>query len=105
PRPTSGAVTERSHQHFSEPDALLWCQLPDHRGEVLDEGRVALEWRVAGANPGTNGGTVLCKSFRLATYNRVPLRSGRRGRKFKSYHPDLKSKQLVAFNCGGLFFV
>ena len=33
------------------------------------------------------------------------LRSGRRGRWFKSSRPDSKSKQLVSLNCGELFLV
>ena len=33
------------------------------------------------------------------------LGSGRRGRWFKSSRPDLKSRQLVAFDCGELFLV
>ena len=33
------------------------------------------------------------------------LRSGRRGRWFKSSRPDSKLKQLVSLNCGELFLV
>ncbi len=40
----------------------------------------------------------------VAQFGRA-LRSGRRGRWFKSSQPDLKTKQLVALICGELFLL